>query len=144
MHIFQELRDKDVLQWEGIATRKDGSRYQELLQMSKLSDAHNIVQQYLLIRQDITSLKQYHLRLGIDAELPLILTNCQTEVCIYEESASYLKRTFAEIRRAGFRRIGGNKKKPPAGLATIWRFLQQPPIWNIRCSSTANPRPSAP
>lgn len=111
MQIFQELRDKNVHQCEGIATRKDGSRYLELRQMSKLSDANNIVQQYLLIRQDITSLRQYHLRLEIDAELPLILANCQTEVCIYEESASYLKRTFAEVRRAGFRRIDEQEEK---------------------------------
>lgn len=110
MQVFQELKNKDIHQWEGTGTRKDGSRYHEFRQMVKLSDADNAVQQYLLIRQDITSLKQYRSRLEIDAELPLILANCQTETSIYEESASYIKRAFG-IQRAGFIRIdeGGEK-----------------------------------
>jgi PAS domain S-box-containing protein len=108
--VFQELKYKDIHRWEGAATRKDGSRYQEFRQMAKLSDANNVVQQYLLIRQDITSLRHYHLRLEIDAELPLILANCQTEVSIYEESASYFKRVF-EVQHAGFSRIDRQEKK---------------------------------
>ncbi len=111
MQVFQKLRHKDLHHWEGIATRKDGSRYQEFRQMSKLDDANNVVQRYLLIRQDITSLKLYHQRLEIDRELPLILANCQTEASIYEESASYLKRTFVEVQRAGFRPVEGQEEK---------------------------------
>ncbi|WP_158905269.1 HD domain-containing phosphohydrolase [Rectinema subterraneum] len=85
-------------------TRKDGSRYHELRQLAKLLDTNTTSQRYLLIRQDITFLKEYRTRLEIDAELPQILANCQTLHALYQQAAAYIRRTF-DIERAGFIRL---------------------------------------
>ncbi len=102
--IFKELETKNIFQMEGSAKRKDGSRYSEFRQMVKLTKPGDTTQRFMLIRQDISSLKQYRSRLEIDAELPSILANCQTEACLYEQTAAYLRRAF-NADRVGFTKM---------------------------------------
>jgi len=102
--VFEELEHKEAHQCEGMETRKDGSRYHEFKQLVKLLDANASSQRYLLIRQDITFLKEYRTRLEIDAELPQILANCQTLHALYQQAAAYIRRTF-DIEHLGFIRL---------------------------------------
>lgn len=102
--IFDELEHKEAHQCEGMETRKDGSRYHEFRQLAKLLDTDGASQRYLLIRQDITVLKEYRKRLEIDAELPPILAGCSTLSVLYQQAAAYIKRVF-DIWRAGFIRL---------------------------------------
>jgi len=102
--IFKELETKSIFQIEGSAKRKDGSRYSEFRQMVKLTKPGDTTQRFMLIRQDISSLKQYRSRLEIDAELPYILANCQAEACLYEQAAAYLRRAF-NADKVGFTKM---------------------------------------
>lgn len=102
--IFRKLELKNIFQTEGSARRKDGSRYNEFQQMVKLTKAEDKAQRYMLIRQDISSLKQYRSRLEIDAELPYLLANCQTEGCLYEQTSAYIRRAFG-ADKVGFTKI---------------------------------------
>jgi PAS domain S-box-containing protein len=93
--IFSKMQKEDLYQCEGISTRKDGTAYYELRQISKMINAQNEIQRFLFIRQDITLPRQAHLRLEIDAELPQELEGCDSEECLYETTATYLKKTFS-------------------------------------------------
>ncbi len=101
---FLEFETKNIYQREGNARRKDGSRYIEFRQMVKLTDPCDAEQRFMLIRQDISALKQYRTRLEIDAELPFILSNCSNETCLYEQCAEYIRRAFG-ANRVGFTKI---------------------------------------
>ncbi len=98
---FLELETNNIFQKEGSARRKDGSRYSEFRQMVKLTKSGDTAQRFMLIRQDISTLKQYRSRLEIDAELPYILNNCPAEACLYEQCAAYIRRAFG-AERVGF------------------------------------------
>lgn len=104
---FDKIQKEDLYQCEGVSSRKDGAAYYELRQISKMMNAQNEIQRYLLVRQDITSGKQAHSRLKIDAELSQELASCDSEECLYETTSAYLKRTLG-LRRLGFLKIGGD------------------------------------
>ena len=112
LQIFEELEHKAAHQCEEMETRKDGSRYHEFKQLVKLLDTTTSSQRYLLIRQDITFLKEYRTRLEIDAELPQMLENCQTLPALYRQAAAYIRRTF-DIEHLGFIQLDEQGRSVP-------------------------------
>ena len=112
LQIFEELEHKAAHQCEGMEARKDGSRYHEFKQLVKLLDTTTSSQRYLLIRQDITFVKEYRTRLEIDAELPQMLENCQTLPALYRQAAAYIRRTF-DIEHLGFIQLDEQGRSVP-------------------------------